>query len=284
VPVQDSAAAPGSGGFVVAAPGERISHSVVGLGTGTYSQISTGDGIAAGVRDVRTRAGVEDQLSADEGSVRFSGGMDRPLLLDLAAGDRSAQIETRSFQSGQDTATFKGSSLLYRHDGGATRIRLHLAQTNSRGTHRFTSEPVTIGRKAVVRAKPVDWGSLDRVRLVVVSGGQRSTRILTDRTTSRTRLLLAKPDLEGKRVSLRLRVKRPTPLASAGVVLRAYKGQQLVARKAVALGSPGRGRIVSWRLPKQAQGRLRIVANATLLTSGDQGTTLRVRSQAVVTR
>jgi len=284
VPVQDSAAVPGSGGFVVAAPGERISHSVVGLGTGTYSQISTGDGIAAGVRDVSTRAGVEDRLSADEGSVRFSGGMDRPLLLDLAAGDRSAQIETHSFRRGQDTATFQGSSLVYRHDGGATRIRLHLAKTDRRGTDRFTSEPVTIGRKAVVRAKPMSWGSLDRVRLVVVSGGERSTRILTDRSTSRTRLLLGRPDLKGKRVSLRLRVKRPTPLASAGVVLRAYRGQQLVARKAVGLRSPGRGRIVSWQLPKQAQGRLRIVANATLLTSGDQSTTVRKRSQAVVTR
>lgn len=152
---------------------------------------------------------------------------------------------------------------MYRHDGGATRIRLHLAKTDRRGTDRFTSEPVTIGRKAVVRAKPMSWGSLDRVRLVVVSGGERSTRILTDRSTSRTRLLLGRPDLKGKRVSLRLRVKRPTPLASAGVVLRAYRGQQLVARKAVGLRSPGRGRIVSWQLPKQAQGRLRIVANAT---------------------
>ncbi len=284
VPVQDSAAVPGSGGFLVAAPGQRISHDVVGLSTGRYSQVTTGDGFAAGVRDVPTRTGIEDRVIADEGSVRFAGGMDRPLLMDMAAGDRSAQIETRGFQDGQDTATFKGRALVYRHNGGPTRIRLHLAETNRRGTDRFTSAPVLIGRDAVVRAKPVDWGSLDRVRLVTVSGDKRTVRTLTDKSTSRTRLLLGEPDLKGKRVSLRLRVKRPSTPASAGVVLQAFRGQQLVARKAVGLRSPGRGKVVRWQLPNRADGRLRIVANVTLLTSGDQSTTLRERSQAVLTR
>jgi hypothetical protein len=210
--------------------------------------------------------------------------MERPLLMDMAAGDRSAQIETRGFKDGQDSARFKGRVLVYRHVGDATRIRLHLAETDRRGTDRFTSAPVLVGRDALVRAKPVDWDSLDRVRLVVVSGDKRTVRVLTDKSTSRTRLLLGTPDLKGKRVSLRIRVKRPSTPASAGVVLQAFRGRQVVARKAVGLRSPGRGRIVRWRLPNRAEGRLRIVAHVTLLTSGDQSTTLRERSQAVVTR
>ena len=96
--------------------GQRIAHAVVGLSTGKYWQVTTGDGFVAGVRDVPTRARVEDRVSADEGSVRFASGMDRPLLMDMAAGDRSAQIETRGFKGGEDSATFKGRTVVYRHE------------------------------------------------------------------------------------------------------------------------------------------------------------------------
>ena len=67
--------------------------------------------------------------------------------------------------------------------------------------------------------------------------------------------------------------------SSAGVVVRVLMGQRVVARKAVAYANPRRGRTLRWRLPRLPAGTYRVVARATLLTSGAQAATLHDTSR-----
>ncbi len=286
LPVQDAAAVPGSAGFLVAPPGTSVSHTVQGAAKGTYSQFTTGKGFVAGVRDVPTAAGVTDALSSDPGSgtVTFSGTKDRRLQLDLASDrrgqQRSASLLLRTFDGGSETADFsKGGTLVLRHDGPATTLRLQFTDTDRRGVDRFTSAPVKIPRGATVRATP-EWRSLNSVRLVVLDKGKRTTRTLKDRSRTRTRVLVSAPTFTGKRVKVAFRVVRPVVPSSAGLVVRVLKGQRVVARKAVAYATPRRGKTLRWKLPRLAKGTYRVVARATLLTSGAQAATLHDTSRA----
>lgn len=286
LPVQDSAAVPGSAGFLVAPPGTAISHDVQGSAAGTYSQFTTGRGFVAGVRDVPTAAGVTDTLSSDPdaGTVTFSGTKDRRLQLDLASDrrghQRSASLLLRTFDGGSETADFgQGRTLVLRHDGPATTVRLQFTDTDRRGVDRFTSAPVRIPRGATVRATP-EWGSLNAVRLVVVAKGKRTAVTLKDRSRTSTRLVLSAPQLSGKRVKVAFRVVRPVVPSSAGVVVRVLKGKRVVARKAVSYATPRRGKTLRWKVPRLANGKYRVIARATLLTSGAQAATLHDTSRA----
>jgi len=285
LPVQDSAAVPGSAGFLVAPAGTTISHQVQGSSAGTYSQFTAGRDFVAGVRDVRTAAGVTDTLTSDPGTgtVTFSGSKDRRLQMDLASDrrghQRSASLLVRTSDGAAETVDFGNArTLVFRHDGPATTLRLQFTDTDRRGVDRFTSAPVRVPAGATVRATP-KWGSLHALRIVVVAKGNRTTRMLKDRSRSRTRLLLSAPKLTGKRVQVSFRVVRPVVPSSAGVVVRVLKGQRVVARKAVAYANPRRGRTLRWRLPRLPAGTYRVVARATLLTSGAQAATLHDTSR-----
>jgi hypothetical protein len=285
VPVQDSAAVPGSAGFLVAPAGTTISHQVQGSSAGTYSQVTAGKGFVGGVRDVLTGPGVTDTLTSDPGgTVTFEGTKDRRLQMDLASGrrghDRTASLLLRTFAGGAETADFgKGGTVVLRHDGPATTVQWQFTDADRRGIDRFTSGPVRIPGGATVRATP-KWGSLNAVRLVVVGKGTRTIRLLKDRSRTRTRLVLSEPTITGTRLKVSFRVRRPVAPSSAGVVVRVLKGQRVVARKAVGYAHPGRGKTLRWKLPRRVDGTYRVVARATLLTSGAQAATLRATSSA----
>ena len=289
VPVQDSAAVPGSAGFLIAGAGTAISHRVRGSADGTYSQFTATKGFVGGVRDIPTAAGVVDTLTSDPeaGTVTFRGTKDRRVQLDLASNQRghhrSASLALRTFDAGAEKVDFSGGrTVVLRHDGPATSLRLQFTDTDRRGVDRFTSAPVPIAAGVTVRATP-QWGSLNSVRLVVIDKGKRSVRTLKDRSRSRTRLTVATPQVSGKRVKVSFRVKRPVVPSSAGLVVRVLKGQRVVARKAVAYSTPRRGKTLRWKLPRLPKGDYRVVARATLLTSGAQAGTLRDTARTAAT-
>lgn len=288
VPVQDSAAIPGSAGFLVAPAGTTMSHQVRGTSTGRYSQVTTAKGFVAGVSDVATAAGVTDTLTSDpgDGTITFAGTKDRRLQLDLASDQRghqrSASLLLRTFNGGAEAVDFgKGATLVLRHDGLATTLRLQFTDSDRRGIDRITSAPVRIPQGATVRATPT-WRSLDSVRLVVVDNGKRTTRVLRDRSRTSTRVVLAKPEATGKRVKVSFRVVRPVVPSSAGLVVRVFKGQRVVARKAVAYAKPRKGKTLRWKVPRLRKGQHRIVARATLITSGAQAATLHDTARVTV--
>lgn len=117
----------------------------------------------------------------------------------------------------------------------------------------------------------------------MIDKGKRSVRTLKDRSRSRTRLTVATPQVSGKRVKVSFRVKRPVVPSSAGLVVRVLKGQRVVARKAVAYSTPRRGKTLRWKLPRLPKGDYRVVARATLLTSGAQAGTLRDTARTAAT-
>lgn len=289
VPAQDDNGVPGAAGFVVAprAAGPVTNH-VEGTRAGTYSQSIAGSGFVGKVTDVATGPGVSDALTARtrDGALAFAGERERPLRLDLAVrgGDvhRGASIETRTFKGGEERAAIgDGGALRYRHRGAATAFSFELTSaTRNAGAAHFSSGPLRIASGDQVRATPLDWATLGRVRLDVLrTNGSRSTRVLVNRARTRTRIALSRPSVKrtrrGRVASVRLRVRRPAAIASAGVVLRLLRDGRVVAHRAVGLRHPGRGRSISWRLPRLAKGAYTLRADARLLVGGTAPAALR---------
>ncbi len=296
LPAQDSSAVPGAAGFAVAPrSGRRLAYRVEGARAGRYTQSVTGDGFAGVVREVETGPGVSDEVSGetDAGLLAFSGERERALQLELAVRDgrvrRGASIRTRTFPGGAETAALgDGGSLRYRHRGATTAFSFELTSAaRNAGAARFSSGPLRIGPGAEIRATPLDWATLGRVRLdVVAANGRRTSRIVRNRARTRTRIALGRPSVRrtrlGRLASVRLAVRRPAAIASAGVVLRLVRDGRVVARRAVGLRRPGKGRTVSWRLPKLAKGGYTLRADARLFAGGSRPATLRVRRAAAV--
>ena len=277
---------------VVVAPkgADRLSHTVKGLKSGTYSQLVAGDGFVGGVRDVATGKDVKDGLSGmpASGALQFAGGRDRRLGVDVAIDHggvhRAASVATGASKGGKDTVALgRGQALSYTHDGATTRASFTLTSVAANGgPATFSSGAVTVRRGERVTLKPVSWRSLDRVRASFSKGG---SRMLRNRTSFGARLRLGTPKLSKGRAAVATSITRLPAQTAGGVVLRLVRGHRTVARKAVAVTDPQRGRkTYTWTLPsKVRRGTYRLVANM-VLAGGDRAMGRRSVSKAARVR
>jgi len=231
---------------------------------------------------VRTASGVRDEVTGnpEAGTLEFESGMGRPLEMQLAAsrgGARGAQRGGTAFAATVDTRSSKGGSeragltpagrLTYAHDGAATRFSFTLTRTGGDGgASTFRSPALRIRRGQRFVVTPVRPGVV-RLRL----GGR--TRLLKSRRVRATaRVTLLKPRVNGRRVTLRLRVRGVngrTERAVVGAAVRVASGGKVVGSKARALRNVKNGRrTVRLRLPRLPDGDYRLLADARLVVSG----------------
>ena len=272
---------PGAAGVTIARTG-AVSQTVVGVKKGTYSQAVVGDGFAASA-EVPTLRGVRDRVSGSPEDERVSfaslgDAPERPLMLELAKGTRSATIRTRT--SGSDTATL-GASLTYEHAGKPTEFSFSLGTVRRNGgPAAFESGTLRIGRGDRVTAAP-DWNGLGRVRLVVRhrSGGV-TRRVLRNRAAVRARVKLGALRVKGRRAVVKARFGKLPRQAAGGLVLQVRDGDRTLARRAIAVRRPRKGtRAFRWRLPELADGRYRLVAKLAVAVGGrGAGTVRRARA------
>lgn len=278
LPMLDSNAVPGAAGTVVAPKGNGpVRIGVEGHRSGEYSQTVAGAGFAAGVREVRTSKGVQDELTTDPaaGQIAFAGGARRTLDLDLAvrrgAVRRSATVSTTTAAGGQEVAGFtKGRRLTYRHDGPATKMSFTLVDVGRRGARRFESGPLAVPKGATVTAKP-SWRSLDTVRLTVRSRGGTKTRVLRNKVRNIAKIRLVKPRASKRGVSVRYRVKRAPRDATLGVVLRLKPGGVELTK---GLAAPGRRGVIRWKKKVPVRARYTGTVKARLVVGGRRPATV----------
>jgi hypothetical protein len=279
-PVVSGKAGSGHPAVVLAKKGaDSLSHTTKGLKGGSYSQLIAGPGFVAATPKIETAKGVVDRMSIKPaaGSVTFTGGRDRGLDLDLAVDrgkvHRGASIETTASRGGEDVAALgHGKSLVYTHDGDTAHVRISLTNiARSGGPATFRSPGMTVRRGERLKLTPLDWHSLDRVRVTArLRSGKKSTRVLHNTSGANERLALGRPRLKGHRAGVSLRLLHVSLPAVGGLVLRLLRGNHVVAKKAIAIRHPKRGRrTFHWRLPHVPPGRYRLLANATLAGGAD---------------
>jgi hypothetical protein len=273
-PLSDQAAGdPSTAQTVSAAKGSKtLTHTVQGVHNGAYSQLLVGTGFVAGARNIATAAGVTDKLSGSPaaGSLTFAGGRDRALDVGLAVdhGDvhREATVNTTTSKGGADAFVLgKGATLAYTHRGATTRMSFTLTNVSRNGgPTTFSSGPLTVHRGERLRMVPSSWHSLDRVRMSSSRGG--ASKLLRNRAAFPGRFSLGKPKLSGRRASVATSIRQVPAQSAGGVGLRLLRGHHTVARKAVAIENPARGRkSYSWKLPASVRaGRYKLVANMAL--------------------
>jgi hypothetical protein len=254
LPALDSNAVPGAAGTVVS-PRKNgpVRIGIRGRVSGEYSQTVTGSGFVAGVREVRTAKGVDDQLRTDPaaGEISFAGERRRALNLDLAVRNgavrRSASVATTTATGGQEVVRFrKGRKLIYQHQGPATTMSFTLIDVGRTGAQRFESGPVTVPKDARVTAKPRRWRSLDSVRLTVKSGSKSTTRLVGNKARTSTKLRLLKPRIKKRNVVVGYRVKRAPKITTLGVVVRLKAGGR-TAKLTKGRSDPGRRGKIAWK-------------------------------------
>jgi hypothetical protein len=275
-PLQDgNAKAGGTAGIVVADKGaDSLSHRMKGLHAGRYSQMIAGPGFVGAVHDVATAKGVVDRLTATPGRNRlsFAGERNRPLDVELAVDrgkvHRAASIQTFTAKGGNDAAQLRaGRSLVYEHEGPVAQVSFTLTNVaRSGGPVTFRSQGVTVARGERLTVTPLDWHSLERVRLVLRRrGGGITVRTLRNLARFRAVFHVGRPRLAGSRAGVAVRILRVADPAAGGVVLRLRRGGRTLARRAIAVRHPRRGRhTYRWRLPKIPAGLYRLVANVVL--------------------
>ena len=273
-PLSDQA--PGSSGAAeeITAPkgASTLNQTVEGVHKGTYSQLVLGKGFVGGVREIATDAGVTDKLKGtpSDGALTFGGERNRALNVNLGIDHgevhRQATVATQASKGGADTVALgNGSALVYTHRGATTRASFTLTNVSRNGgPATFTSGPVTVRQGERVRLVPTSWRSLDRVKASFSKGGAKT---LHNRASFSGRFSLGTPKLSHGRAVVATSIRRlPADTATGGVVLRLLHGHHTVARKAVALTTPQRGRhSYSLRIPKGIKrGTYRLVANMAL--------------------
>ncbi len=267
-------------GMVLAKKGvDSLSHTMKGLKGGSYSQLIAGPGFVAATPKIETAKGVVDKMSIKPvaGKVSFVGGRDRELELDLAMDrgrvHRGASVETTASKGGEDVAALgHGKSLVYTHNGGGARVRISLTNVaRAGGPATFRSPGMTVRRGERLKLTPLDWHSLDRVRVTArLKGGKTRTRVLRNTAGANERFALGRPRLKGHRASVSLRLLHVSQPAVGGLVLRLLRGNRIVAKKAIAIKHPKRGRrTFHWRLPHVPPGGYRLLANAALAGGAD---------------
>jgi hypothetical protein len=277
--------------MVSAAKGaDKLEHTVEGVHNGTYSQLLVGKGFVGGVKNVATGKGVTDQLGGDPnaGELSFAGERDRALTANLAVdhGDvhRAASVNTRTSKGGSDGfALGHGASLVYTHQGATTRASFTLTSVQRNGGPvTFSSGPITVRRGERLRLTPGSWGSLDRVR---VSSSKGASRLLRNRRAFPAKFSVGTPKLAKGRAGVATSIRSLPAQTVGGVVLRLVRGHRTVARKAIAIGAPKRGRhTYSWTLPKSVKrGTYRLITTMTL-AGGTQTPGRRTVTKAATVR
>jgi hypothetical protein len=293
-PLQDGGGNAGTDGIVVAGRGSALlSHKMTGRHAGSYSQLIAGPGFAGAVRDVPTAKGVVDRLAAlpGRGRLSFSGGRNRPLDLQLAVDHgqvhRAASIETGASKGGKDTAWLgDGRLLTYEHAGGPAHASFSLTSVaRNGGPVTFQSRRLAVDRGERLTLKPLDWHSLARVRLVSRRrGGGKTIRTLRNLAASGERFRVGRPKLVKQRAEVAVKILHVSTPAAGGVVLRLVRGRRTVARRAVAIEHPRRGRrIYRWRVPEVRAGSYRLVADV-VLAGGIRQPARRSASRAAAVR
>jgi hypothetical protein len=274
-PVVSGKVGGGHAAVVLAKKGaDSLSHTTKGLKGGSYSQLIAGPGFVAATPKVETAKSVLDKMSIKPkaGEVTFAGGRDRGLELDLAIDrgrvHRGASVETTASKGGEDVAALgHGKSLIYTHDGGTAQVRISLTNiARSGGPATYRSPGMTVRRGERLKMTPLDWHSLDRVRVTArLKGGKTRTRVLVNTAGANQRFALGRPRLKGHRAGVSLRLLHVSQPAVGGLVLRLLRGNRIVAKKAIVIKHPKRGRrTFHWRLPHVHPGRYRLLANAAL--------------------
>jgi hypothetical protein len=292
-PLQDGAGDRGAAGIVLAPRGARtLSHRMIGRHPGRYSQLIAGPGFVGAVSHVATAKGVVDRLAATPGrrSLSFAGERDRPLDLQLAVDrgkvHRAASIETGSSKGGRDTISLgDGRSLTYEHSGDPTHLAFTLTNVMRQGGPvTFRSRSIPVGRGERLTLTPTSWRSLTQIRAVSQRrGDRRRVRILRNRAGLRERFRVGRPKLTGRRASVAVTIVHAARESAGGVVLRLVRAHRTVARRAVAIRHPTRGRRnYRWRLPRVAAGRYWLVADVVLAGGVQRPERRRIRRTAPV--
>jgi hypothetical protein len=293
LPALDDHAAPGANGFLAFPKGARPSHELVGVKRGSYSEVLTGDGAAAGVSGVETRKGVKDTVSGSVSGnprVDFASGAARALDLTLATGDAkrgtTATISARSARGGSERASLTpGGALSYAHDGRATSFTFTLTKVRAGGGGvTFTSPALRAGDGDRVSVRPVG-GDLTRVRVTTRRrGGATSVRIVRTRATRGAgRLKVGPAALKGRRATARATISGLKARGVVGAVLRITRGGRAIARRTTTIARAANGRrALTFTVPELARGTYRFRVDARLVTGDGRAATTRRSSTATV--
>jgi hypothetical protein len=294
LPVLDRSAPPGAGGVVLPVEGRQsLGLTMQGRRDGRYSQMFAGNGFMAWVHGMPTAKGVVDRVSgnARTRSISFAGSSTRPLSLELGVQkggkSRLATVRTRSSGGGEDAAAIRKGSLIYEHEGPATRFSFALeAVHKGASAARLSSGPLRIRRGETVKVKPASWRSLTRAKMVVRSPGdkRRVRRIRSRGDGVPTRIEIKRLTLAGKRKArIGLRVHRVPPRSAGGIVFRLVRHGKAVAKRGFPIRriQNGKRKLVG-KLPRARAGRYRLIANVAVASAGDRTGTARVRKSVRV--
>ncbi|MBI5103443.1 MAG: hypothetical protein HZB46_00355 [Solirubrobacterales bacterium] len=295
LPALDPNAPPGAAGALIAPNGARtLSQTFQGSGSGTYSQVVTGPGFASSIDGVRTGAGVKDEVSSGNGKVTFDSGQSRTLELSVArAGGgaaaraaalpgtvRAATVRTTAAKGGSDAVEVaRGGGLEYRHEGAATSYTFTLTSAQlDGGATTFTSPRLRAADGDRVTVKPLRTSDLSRVRVTVRrKSGRRTSAVLRSRVTG-PRLTLGAAKVRGRTATVRVRVRGVRDQAVLGVALRVRRGAKLVATRTRSVARAANGtQTLTFRLPKLAKGRYRLLVDGRLVGAGARATATTAR-------
>lgn len=287
LPALDDAAAPGTNGFLVIPKGRAPRHELVGVEKGSYSEVATGRGTAAGVAGVDTSRGVRDTVSADvtgTPSVAFSSGSSRSLDLTVAKGDTAATVSTHAARGGRERASVTaGGALSYAHAGRATSVTFTVTRVSrDGGGTTFVSPALSVGNGGRISARPAGSG---RMRITVRrSNGSMVTRVVRSRPVPGAgRVRVGSVKRAGAQATARLTIAGLKGRAVLGAVLRVQRGGRAVTRRTATIArARNGGATVRFTLPKLARGTYRFTVDARLATSEGRATTTAAHRVATV--
>jgi hypothetical protein len=281
LPESDGPAGAGatSGTWINDDPTHPLDVHFIGTEDGTYSQAYTSPGFVVAALDVQTEKGVRDAVQGNGDSLTLASGTNRPLRLEVAkestSGSEAATLTTSASAGGTDSAGLADGALTYAHDGAPTTLRFSLTRIHrAGGPATFVSGPLRVRDGEHLSVEPAGRG-MARMRLTIRDerGGKR-TRLLRNRGSAHRRLRLSRPELAGRRLSLRFKLAGVRGRAIAGATLRLLRGGRVVAQHSLSTHARhGAGR-VAWRLPRKlGRGRYRLVADVRAITVGGRGLT-----------
>jgi hypothetical protein len=288
MPALDSHAIPRAGGTLITR-GHPISGQFVGRRAGRYNAAAVTGGFTGSVNNVSTSPGMRDTVSGHGDTVSFDGGTARRLTLELAQQARggtgtswSATLHTLAGSKRPETAALtSGGALSLEHGGATTSVSFTLSRVRAGlGTAGFTSGPVQVAAGDRVTTSPAADLRTERV---TIRDGRGRVHIMTLRNHARppARLALTRPQLRRDRVTVRAKVSGLRSGAVMGVVLRVFRGRHVVLGRAVSVKRARNGRrTLTFVLPSALRGRLRLQANAMLITTASAAATTAGSVQA----
>jgi hypothetical protein len=295
LPVLDRGAPPGAGGMVPPVKGKQsLELTMQGRKDGNYSEMVAGNGFIGWFGGVPTEKGVVDRLSGntEKQSIAFAGSSTRPVSLEVGAQDggkaRLATVQTRTFDGGEDSVSIgKGSSLVYEHDGPATKFSFALESVQKGASAAtFSSGPLRIRRGEKATVKPASWRSLNSAKMVV-RGPEGKRRVLHLRSRGDgvpTKITVKRLSLAPKgKAKIALRLRHVPPRSAGGVVFRLVRHGKTIAKRGVGIRQIQDGKLeLAKRLPGARAGRYRLIADVAVASAGKRTGTARARKSVPV--